>query len=77
MDVEDGQVGDEGNEEDREESLMDLISGFAKDEVDGKEGGGRKEVRERIERENQEMWDKKAAEAAPVKKKGGDLNRRS
>lgn len=71
MDLEDRE-GEEGGEQ-REESLMDLITGFVKDDEDGREGGKNKEARDRLEREQQEVWDKKAADS-PVKKKGGNQN---
>lgn len=68
MDLEDRDGGGEGKE--KEASLMDLITGFAKDEKEGSEASKNREIRDKLEKEQQEEWEKKAAEN-PVKARGG------
>lgn len=68
MDLEDRDG--EGKGKEKEESLMDLITGFAKDGKDESEASKNKEIRDKLEKEQQEEWEKKAAEN-PIKGRGG------
>lgn len=69
MSLEDRDGEGEGQEE--EDSLMDLITGFAKDAKDGSEGGKNKDLRDKLEREQQESWDKRAAAKPARAPRGG------
>lgn len=68
MDVED----EEGGEQIKEESLMDLITGFGGAEGEKEESGkeGKMEVRERKERERLEAKRKREASIEEEKKRG-------